>query len=56
MKKFKVNATHFEELLQKEIEADSAFEARQKYIELWEEGMIEVNENQIGNFLIEEVI
>ena len=55
MKKFNVSATHLEYLLTKEIEAKDEDEARGKYLELWEEGMIEVNDSKVENFFIEEI-
>ena len=54
MKIFKVHVNNLEYLLQQDIEADNVEEAKEKYIKLWEEGMIAVNDSEFQNWHIEE--
>ena len=55
MKKFKVHANIIEYYLTKEIEANTPEEATEKYIELLDEGMVEVNDSEITELYAEEI-
>lgn len=47
MNKFTISATNIEHLLSTEIEAETREEAIKKYYQMWEDGNIEVNKNEL---------
>jgi len=56
MKKFNVSMDNIEYLLCKEIEAETEDEAKEIYMQMWEEGNIEANKSELVNFKAEEKI
>ena len=56
MKSFNVSANNIEYLLGKRIKANSKDEAVDIYVQMWEEGMIEVANSELNNVEVEEAI
>jgi len=55
MKRFNVSMDNIEYLLCKEIKAETEDEAKEIYMQMWEEGNIEANKSELVNLKAEEI-
>ena len=55
-RKYKVSADNIEYLLREEVEANSADEAVDIYLKMWDEGMVLVNKSELTNVKVTEIV